>query len=201
MYKVFYYNKVVFLTGKENNNFPDNVIYHTFHSKKQLKDIVSSFFYDDKYGVCVVSHDDTKELFEIFSSFFKLVEAAGGLVFNEKDQLLAIRRRDKWDFPKGKREHGERIPETAIREVKEECNLDEVEIISKLKETYHIYPLKGEEVLKTTYWYKMVSHSSENIKPQYKEDITEVKWVSGDQVNEIMDDTFESLKDLIRDIC
>src|SRR5436190_21224312 len=37
-----------------------------------------------------------------FTSKFTLVEAAGGLVKNEKDEILAIYRKKFWDLPKGK---------------------------------------------------------------------------------------------------
>ena len=36
----------------------------------------------------------------------QIITAAGGLVFNQNDELLMIYRRGKWDLPKGKLEVG-----------------------------------------------------------------------------------------------
>ena len=54
----------------------------------------------------------------------KKIIAAGGLVFNDKNELLMIFRRGKWDLPKGKLDEGEDIEDCAVREVKEETGLD-----------------------------------------------------------------------------
>jgi 8-oxo-dGTP pyrophosphatase MutT (NUDIX family) len=49
----------------------------------------------------------------------KRIIAAGGLVFNDRNELLMIYRRGFWDLPKGKLDPGERIEACAIREVQE----------------------------------------------------------------------------------
>ena len=50
----------------------------------------------------------------------KKIVAAGGLVINEKKEILFIFRRQHWDLPKGKLDEGETIEACAVREVKEE---------------------------------------------------------------------------------
>ena len=65
--------------------------------------------------------------------------AGGGLVFNESDELLMIYRRGKWDLPKGKLDDGETINDCALREVKEETGLADVEILEAVGITYHDY--------------------------------------------------------------
>jgi hypothetical protein len=67
-----------------------------------------------------------------FSDNFKSITAAGGLVENEHQDVLMIYRRDKWDLPKGKVDEGETIPEAALREVKEECGVNQLTLGSKL---------------------------------------------------------------------
>ena len=53
-----------------------------------------------------------------------VVEGAGGVVFNEDGDVLVIRHRNgEWVFPKGHVEDGERMVETAIREVAEEAGV------------------------------------------------------------------------------
>ena len=63
------------------------------------------------------------ENWESFCANYMLIEAAGGLVYNAKDQLLMIFRNGKWDLPKGKLEVGENIEQCAMREVEEECGI------------------------------------------------------------------------------
>ena len=48
---------------------------------------------------------------------FTYIRAAGGLVFNDANELLMIVRRGKWDLPKGKVEAGEDVVTAALREV------------------------------------------------------------------------------------
>ena len=68
------------------------------------------------------------------------------MVFNDKNKVLMQLRTDynQWGFPGGSMELGESFEETAIRELKEETNLDalKLEIIKVLsgKDTYREYP-------------------------------------------------------------
>ncbi|MBK8341799.1 MAG: NUDIX domain-containing protein [Flavobacteriales bacterium] len=56
------------------------------------------------------------------------VLAAGGAVTDERGRLLAIHRLGRWDLPKGKVDRGESVSTAAVREVQEECGLQEVSI-------------------------------------------------------------------------
>ena len=98
----------------------------------------------------------------------KKIVAAGGLVVNEKNEILFIFRRQHWDLPKGKLDEGETIEACAVREVQEETGLKKVEIVSFLCKTYHEYFDKwiNEDVIKESWWYLMKSDSSEILIPQ-----------------------------------
>jgi len=50
-------------------------------------------------------------------------ESAGGLVFNARQEVALIRQGGRWTFPKGRRDPGEALDDTACREVHEETGL------------------------------------------------------------------------------
>ena len=145
-----------------------------------------------------IIHHDVEKIFEEFKTFFNLVEAAGGMVYNSKGQVLMIKRRGKWDLPKGKMEVGEDPNSTAIREVQEECSIDSLELKDLLHITYHSYNQEGSMILKKTYWYKMFHEGEGNLSPQTEEDITEVKWVDPEALPEKLQNTYPSIVDVIR---
>ena len=130
-----------------------------------------------KYDRLVVYADDVERLFRDFKKLFVCIEACGGLVVNNRDEILAIFRRKHWDFPKGKMEPGESKRQTAIREVKEECGLKNVEIVRKLGATYHTFGTSDKRKLKVSYWYIMESNDKKLV-PQKDENIEIAKWMS-----------------------
>ena len=62
--------------------------------------------------------------------------SAGGIVACQ-NKILFIRKKGKWDFPKGKLENFDTIKKAAVREISEETGLNKerLEIISKLAVT------------------------------------------------------------------
>lgn len=136
-------------------------------------------------------------LWELFQENFKFVQAAGGVVLDEKDRLLAIRRLGKWDLPKGKVEKGEDLESAALREVQEECGIKDLSLLSFHSDTWHTYQHKGKHCLKHTAWYLMRSSSRETLVPQHEEDIEEVRWVPREEADSIMADTYPSLLSIL----
>jgi 8-oxo-dGTP pyrophosphatase MutT (NUDIX family) len=134
---------------------------------------------------------------EIFCADYSLIEAAGGLVYNNECQLLMIFRNNKWDLPKGKLEQNENIKECAIREVQEECGASGLRIINALQDTYHIYEINGIKILKRTYWFSMHTDSKCSLEPQIEEGITEVVWVDKEQIAEKLNNSFRNIKELL----
>ena len=132
----------------------------------------------------IVSSTDVEETFSDFSLHYKIIEAAGGLVQNELNQLLMIFRRGHWDLPKGKIEEGEAIEDAAVREVVEETGVNSLVINDKITITYHTYKdKKGKRVLKISHWYLMYSNSQQLV-PQVEEDIEKAEWKA---INGLMD--------------
>ncbi|MFZ4634294.1 MAG: NUDIX hydrolase [Saprospiraceae bacterium] len=113
---------------------------------------------------------------DTFQQPYKLLEAAGGLVFNPQGELLVFLRRGAWDLPKGKIDPGETPEQAALREVEEETGLQALELGPFIAHTFHTYPLKGRQILKKTWWYRMHTTQTDTT-PQTEEDIEEIQWV------------------------
>ena len=112
--------------------------------------------------------------------------------------MLMIFRNGKWDLPKGKLEIDEDIKTCAMREVEEECGITGLSIIQKLIDTYHTYELKGEKILKQTFWFKMNTNFNSILKPQTEEGITEVVWVDKKDIAEKLENSFANINELLQ---
>ncbi|MBK7870250.1 MAG: NUDIX hydrolase [Saprospiraceae bacterium] len=119
--------------------------------------------------------DDLDQLFADFTSQYKIIEAAGGVVVNSNGEALLIFRRDFWDLPKGKIDPGETVEAAAVREVQEETGLQQLILKNKLTETYHTYKEQKKRILKRTYWFEMET-TEMDLTPQTEEDIEIAVW-------------------------
>ncbi|WP_320110704.1 NUDIX domain-containing protein [Draconibacterium orientale] len=149
----------------------------------------------------VVEHPEVEKLFQNFRSAFLQIDAAGGVVKCD-EKLLFIFRNGKWDLPKGKIDKGESNETAALREVEEECGITNHSIVKALPSTYHIYksPYKntlGQWIFKETFWFEMEYDGLETPVPQQEEGITEVRWFHPDELDEVLENTYENLKALI----
>lgn len=145
--------------------------------------------------------EDVEATWKTFSSYFKNIEAAGGIVLNPKEEVLFIHRLGKWDLPKGKMEKGESRDITALREVEEECSITELAIEYFISSTYHMYNERnGEKVLKITHWFMMRHHGEQQPLPQEIEGITQAKWVlQSDIESKIIPYTFQNIKLILKE--
>lgn len=168
----------------------------------ELKDIIAKI----TSGTVLPNHfigfetNESLKVYEVLKKQFKLIKAAGGIVFNELGQLLLIKRLGLWDLPKGKIEKGENQRMAALREVHEECGLHFLGLLDKVDNTYHVYFLKGRWILKKTAWYKMIAWGNIEVTPQLEEDITEVRWVDKAFLKQPDFETYDSIRSLIQKI-
>ncbi|GAB3538912.1 NUDIX domain-containing protein [Pontibacter brevis] len=140
--------------------------------------------------------DKKKKLIAHLKDQFKIVKAAGGLVLKE-GKILMIYRLGVWDLPKGKLNKKENVQEGALREVEEECNI-QVEVVDKLPKTWHSYAFKGKKILKKTSWYVMSCTDDSLMKPQAEEFIEEVRWMSPEEVEEVLPKAYTSIAFIVR---
>ncbi len=143
-----------------------------------------------------INGDDIEAVYGEFCSFFKLVDAAGGVVRGFDNLWLMMKRNGKWDLPKGHREIGEEIEVCALREVEEECGISDLTIIRHLTTTKHIYRLNDAWILKSTYWYLMESSYAGELIPQTEEGITEVRWVERGEISTLLQNSFQTIVEI-----
>lgn len=87
--------------------------------------------------------------------------SAGGIVFNNKNQVLLINNaamrdpnKSYWGFPKGHIDPGEKSQDGAVREVKEETGL-EVTVIDKIGDSKYVFQASGEKIFKVVIMFLM----------------------------------------------
>lgn len=165
---------------------------------------IKPLFYDivknETQKTFVIETNDPKAVFQKIKASVKFIKAAGGLVENGNQDYLFIKRLGKWDLPKGKVELGEKMKETAIREVEEECGIKIDSLGKKIESTYHVYSLRGEVILKKTNWYDMKVNHVPQLVPQLEEDISEAKWISVKDLAPIRENTYPLIKGLIKEL-
>ena len=154
------------------------------------------FFKSSRETSVYLFGSDTGLLLQWIKDSFKYIEAAGGLVINERDEVLLIERNGIWDLPKGKVEPDEQVEQAAMREVEEECGIKNLSLESKITNTYHTYTIRDEIVLKKTYWYLMRYSGSDLLIPQVEEGITVALWVNSEEIPNYLQNTYPSIVDV-----
>lgn len=129
-------------------------------------------------------------------NLYKVVKAAGGVVFNEEQKILMMYRLGKWDLPKGKRDDNEKAKQTAVREVEEECGI-KVQLSGKLCTTWHTYTMGTRKILKRTKWYRMNCIDESMMKPQTEEGIERLEWMTEKEVQTALLNSYSSIRYVI----
>lgn len=118
-------------------------------------------------------------------------KACGAIVIKEGKVLLIQQTQGHWGFPKGHVENNETEEETAIREVKEETNVDiEIEPNKRYQMEYELP--NGNNKIAVFFIAKPLSS---DIKKQ-EEEISNIDWIEIGKVEEKL--TYENTRELFR---
>ena len=203
MYKIYINEKPLILT--ESISVKDSwytekktIVVQYLKKTKQILQYMDMLSKSKRIDKVIIHHTDKKKLKSDFLSLVNIVEAGGGLVFNDKNQLLVIFRRGKWDLPKGKIEKKEQKRLGALREVMEETGVDNAQITNKVGKTYHLFSNKASKrSLKLTHWYQMTTRHEGALIPQLEEDIVKAEWVDPKKFLKNYSPTFKNITDII----
>ncbi|HBG87401.1 MAG TPA: NUDIX hydrolase [Marinilabiliaceae bacterium] len=200
MYKIFFKDREIVLTDRISEDLSSHFgSILKYANKGELAQFIDNFDKDENIKSAFVYYHNLRELMQQFRSCFKNLPAAGGLVWNEqKTAFIGMKRLGFFDLPKGKVEKHETHEDAAIREVEEECNIQDLTILSKAITTYHTYKLKGENILKETHWYEMIYHGSAIPRPQTEENIESVFWVRPDELAALLKTTYPSIIEVLK---
>jgi 8-oxo-dGTP pyrophosphatase MutT (NUDIX family) len=201
MYKIYFNNKPLFITSQitreleeylhhEDTVFIDEFNVHTVKAmlhEMQLPKIHAGVFLNE----------DVEAVMKAFKKKLVLIQAAGGLVHTRDNHLLLIFRRGKWDLPKGKVDEGEDLETCALREIREETGLSNIQIEQPLRITYHTYHQEGRHILKESHWYLVKAEEQAALLPQTEEDIEKCEWVAVGQLSGHLENTHASILDVM----
>ncbi|HEX8314599.1 MAG TPA: NUDIX domain-containing protein [Flavisolibacter sp.] len=202
MVKIYVHNKPLFLADvidseiEEYIHRPD-IIYIDELNSPAIKTMLQQLEQEDFYGG-VLYHHDLNELLESVKTHLTVIQAAGGLVRTDQNEILLIFRKGKWDLPKGKLDEGEDLASCALREIKEETGAANLQIEKPLQITYHTYHEKGKHILKESHWFLVKTGANSPLTPQREEDIEKCEWVPVEHLSPYLDNMHASINDLLK---
>jgi 8-oxo-dGTP pyrophosphatase MutT (NUDIX family) len=201
MHTVFINDQPLRFINVYNKNEIELAKGHQVYSEndKDISDLITQMENAGKPAEIFYIANDAEAAWKIFISNCTLIEAAGGLVLNENHEYLVILRNNKWDLPKGKIDYDETPEEAAMREIEEECGIDELSIDRTLPLTFHTYKQKEKRFLKKNHWYLMHTDSNSKPVPQKEEGIEEVKWFDQKTIQKkVLTNTYASIAELLK---
>lgn len=203
MFIKIYFDSIPVILSEKNDEIIRNSLFDSGNlivespSNSEIENLLSEI-QNTTYNSIIIFHDNFELMKNDFFSRFTIIQAGGGVIENQKKELLMIFRRGKWDLPKGKIDEGETIEECALREVREETGLIHLKLLNKLMITYHTYVEKNDRILKESHWFKMEYYGNSEPIPQIEEQITKVEWANPLLLDKYYLNTFPVIKEILQ---
>ena len=198
MYKVFFNDSFIGFSKEEEDTSSLKSYVKPYQGLYQIQNWLTDAEKYLKPENTILLHPKPDLVWQEFKLLFNVLEAAGGLVMNKKNEFLFIYKKGKWDLPKGKIDKGEKPCDTAVREVCEETGLTSIKIIRDLVDTYHIYRHKDKLVLKKTYWFLIKNKGSDDLTIQKEENIETASWFDINKLTPILGNSYGSINDVFK---
>ncbi|MEX0995531.1 MAG: NUDIX domain-containing protein [Flavobacteriaceae bacterium] len=192
MYKVFVNDKPIYLTSE--------MVFQEEAKCLMLKDVdleeVVKKVVKNKWPLVYLYYPNGEQLIQKLKKKIPVVVAAGGLVRNESNEILFIKRNGKWDLPKGRVEGDETIENAALRETEEETGVTGLEIVKPLQITYHFFNRNEKLKLKETYWFEMKTSFTGKLAPEKSEGIQKAVWKNPKKTLKALRKSYANIKEL-----
>ena len=200
MRKIYLEKRCIIICREDDSVLTDpNAIQFSFGSDGGMTGMIEMFEVSETLQRIYIPTDDIEGTYTDVCREFLEVNAGGGLVENRRGDLLLINRNGLWDLPKGHQDPGEDIMVTALREVKEETGIEELELKELICITDHCYKRNGIWHLKHTWWYKMLDRKPLDLIPQREEDISKAAWVAKSSLPPFLQNTYPSIAEVFRE--
>ena len=200
MHKIYLEKRCLLICSPDEQALSDpNSVELHLGSERDLPALVEMFESSEFLSRIYLPTADIETTYREFCARFKEVNAAGGLVSNRRGDVLLINRYGLWDLPKGHQEAGENLEVTALREVREETGVSQLELGPPICVTDHCYRRDGVWHLKHTHWYSMLYTDPVDLTPQREEDITKAAWVARSSLSPFLKNTYPSIVEVFRE--
>jgi 8-oxo-dGTP pyrophosphatase MutT (NUDIX family) len=199
MYKAFINDKPLIIEDVYSGGLMNSGYDVLSDSEFDFDDVVQRIAEKNCKGVLFLSASPLQAWHD-FTGRYILMEAAGGVVKNNNEEILVIFRKKRWDLPKGKLDYGETPESAALREIREETGVHDLEIKGNITTTFHTYSEKEKYILKKTHWYSIRSGDTGELEPQQEEGIEIAKWMNSRKISDkVFENTYESIKEVLNE--
>jgi len=119
----------------------------------------------------------------------KVTVSAGGIVINQEGLVLAVNQRgNSWSLPKGHVDPGEEPLQAAIREIKEESGVTDLQLVQTLG-AYGRYKIGKDTAEDKSEWkvllFFLFKTNQKDLNPQDPQN-PEARWVSPDKIDALL---------------
>ena len=200
MRKIYFEKRCIIICPPQEQALSDpNAIIYNIGTNVDIHLLVGIFETSDTLQRVYIPTEDVDDTYRRICSEFLEVNAGGGLVSNRRGDFLLISRNGMWDLPKGHQDPGEDISTTALREVREETGIDQLESCGLICITDHCYRRNDIWHLKHTWWYDMLYTDPTDLTPQTEEDISKAAWVAKSSLPPYLLNTYPSILEVFKE--